>query len=161
MVLRVAHDELRLRPRRASHGLAGTQGAATLSLGVVVDGVGILFSPKSEVNTVAHSLRVSVVGILLVFREGRPADLESGLRLVAIFVNPEALGLVVLPVVRIHVAVVPLTSTGMAIVTGHGVLVATAVIAPGRGYPRNADGIVVGREQGVHTLVIVVNVDCA
>ncbi|KAJ5562581.1 hypothetical protein N7535_002972 [Penicillium sp. DV-2018c] len=144
-----------------SHGLASTQGTATLLLDVVVDSAGILLLTESKVDIVAESLRVSVVVVLLVFRESRPADLESGLGLVAVFIDPEALGLVVLLVVGVHVAVVPGPATGLAVVTGHGVLVATAVVAPGRGYPRNADGIVVGREQGVHTLVLVINLDFA
>lgn len=153
----VAHNQLFSSPCSATAKSA----AATLLLlgGPEVDGVRVRLSAHAKVDVVAESLGVGVTCIELGAREGRPADLESRRRLVAVAINPEAVRLVVLVGSRVHAAGVPVGAALTAEVTRYGVLIAAALFAPTGGDPGNADSVVVGREERVDSLVLVCDLD--
>lgn len=75
--------------------------------------------------------------------------LEPCLGLVAVGVDPHALGLVP-GALDVDVAVVPAAAAGLAPVAGQGVLVA---VGPGDGGVGDADGVVAGLEQAVRGLL--------
>lgn len=159
----ITDDKLRRRPRHAFSRLEHSKPAVPLALAgrVVVDGVRVFLGAQAEVNAVTELLRVSIIRIIDILGVRRPADLESSLWLVAIGIDPETFRLIGLVAVGVHVAFVPGTTTRPSIVARDGVFVAPVLIAPGGCDPGYADGVVVGREQRVHALVVVLDVGLA
>lgn len=91
-------------------------------------------------------------GQRLVFRfhEVRPVDLEARLWLVVVPVDPEAVRLLA-AAGDVHVGIVPGAAAGVAPVPDPRVLVA---VRPGDRRVGDADGVVVGRKEGVGRLLV-------
>lgn len=83
--------------------------------------------------------------------------LETSVWLITVGVDPETVGLIFAVAQGEHAGRVPASTTSVTKVSTHGILVATAVVAVGRGDPGNADGIIVGGEERVRSLVVVLN----
>lgn len=162
--LRLAELLGRVRGRVADNELGGGPGGAAdggdaALLDVVVDGVGVRLGSHAEVDVVAEGGGIGDALVEVDTGVCGPADLEAGAGLVTVAVDPEAVGLVVRVGGRVHAAGVPGGAADAAEVAHYGVLVASTFIVPSVGDPGDADGIVVGREQGVDALVLVLDVD--